>query len=282
MNTGGRWAGGTETTGDGAAALPPHQHPFADRHVAALYDAFPFEADVPFYLDLARACGPRVLEVACGTGRLVLPLARAGFDVVGLDASPPMLALAGQKVAAAGPEVSARVRLVQGDMRSFHLGEGAFDLAVVAVHSFGYLLERGAQEAALEAIARHLRPGGVLALDLRPPSPAWLLQAPGSLRQDLHERTAGGALVTRTEAVVSTDLARQVRVTRSSYEVVEPDGRVTKRVVEWPFRWVHRFEAEHLLERARFEIVGVYGGYEREAFSSDSEALLVVGALVSR
>ncbi len=275
-----RWVDGSEATGDGSS-LPPRQQPFADPHVAALYDAFPFDADVPFYLDLAGGCGPRLLEVACGTGRLVLPLAHAGFRVVGVDSSPAMLALAGQKVAAAGPDVSSRVHLVEADMRSFELGEGAFDLAVVAVRSFGYLLERADQASALDTIARHLRPGGVLALDLLPASPAWLLQTPGSLRQDLHERTAGGVLVTRTEAVVSTDLALQVRVTRSSYELVEPGGRVTKHIVEWPFRWVHRFEAEHLLERAGFEIVGVYGGYEREPYTSDSKALLLVARLSS-
>src|SRR5690242_5035466 len=97
-----------------------------------LYDVFVFEDDLPLYLELARAQGRRVLEVACGSGRVVLPMARAGFEVVGIDISPHMLALARQKLAAANVEAE----LVQDDMRTFRLERGEFDLAIVAVKSF--------------------------------------------------------------------------------------------------------------------------------------------------
>ena len=64
---------------------------------------------------------------------------------------------------------------------------------------------------------------------------------------------SSGFTLSRVESVVSTDLARQVRVIRSAYEVIDDRGAVlTKRFVEWPYRWTHRFEAEHLLERAGF------------------------------
>jgi SAM-dependent methyltransferase len=185
-----------------------------------------------------------------------------------------MLALARKKLADAGPAVEARVRLVQGDMRSFDLGE-QFDLAIIAVKSFAYLIDRPEQQRALENVAAHLRPGGLLALDLLNPSPAWLTEPSGSLRQDLVQLdVAKGTTVARTEAVVSTDLARQVRVIRSAYEVVARDGSLTKRFVEWPFRYVYRFEAEHLLERAGFGVEEVYGGYGREPFVSDSRVML--------
>jgi 2-polyprenyl-3-methyl-5-hydroxy-6-metoxy-1,4-benzoquinol methylase len=69
-------------------------HPWADAQLAQLYDVFPFAGDLPLYLDLAQAEGGRVLEVACGSGRVAVPLARAGHRVVGMDASPHMLALA--------------------------------------------------------------------------------------------------------------------------------------------------------------------------------------------
>jgi ubiquinone/menaquinone biosynthesis C-methylase UbiE len=62
-------------------------HPWADAQLARLYDAFQFEADLPFYCDLARRCGGRVLEVACGSGRVLLHLVEHGFDVVGVDIS---------------------------------------------------------------------------------------------------------------------------------------------------------------------------------------------------
>jgi len=261
-----------------SGALVQADQPWGDAALARLYDAFPFAADLPLYLDLAAVEGGRVLEVACGSGRVLVPLARAGHPVVGLDASPHMLALARDKLAAAGPAVAARAQLVQGDMRSFNLDgeDGApFALAIVAVKSFAYLVDRDEQLRTLATIGTHLRPGGLLALDFLHPAPAWLLDPPGSLHQDLVQYVPDwGVTVARTETVVSTDFATQIRVIRSAYEVVTDAGTVTKRFVEWPFRYTYRFEAEHLLERAGFHLQAVYGGYQREPFASDSRVML--------
>jgi hypothetical protein len=83
--------------------------------------------------------------------------------------------------------------------------------------------------------------------------------------------------LSRVESVVSTDLARQVRIIRSAYEVIDDRGQVLeKRFVEWPYRWTYRFEAEHLLERAGLEVEAVYGGYQREPFTSASPAMVFV------
>ena len=248
-----------------------------DGELAELYDLFPFDRDIPFYLDLASAAGGRVLELACGSGRLLVPLAEAGNSVVGLDSSRPMLARAEGRLRRAGPEVAARTSLVEGDMRAFELGE-RFDLVIIAVRSFAHVQSRLDQQAVLRASARQLRPGGLLAVDLLNPTPSWLGEAPGSRRQDLaREVSEDKLIVTRTETVVGTDLAAQVRVIRSEYELIDEYGAVRKRIVEWPFRYTYRFEAEHLLERAGFEVEGVYGGYEREDFRSTSESLLLVG-----
>lgn len=250
--------------------------PWGDPQLARLYDAFPFAADLSLYTTLAGSEGGRVLELACGSGRVLIPLALAGHHVVGLDASPYMLAIAREKLAEVGSEAAARVRLVQGDMRAFELGE-VFDLAVIAVKSLAYLTEPGDQLRSLSCVAAHLRPEGLLALDLLHPSPAWLLEGPGSLRQDLvHYVPAHGVTVARTEAVVSTDLAAQVRVIRSTYDIVKDDGTVTRRFVEWPYRYIYRYEAEHLLARAGFEIEAVYGGYRYEPFTSESRTMLIL------
>lgn len=250
--------------------------PWSDATLARLYDAFPFDADIDFYLDLARACSGPVLEVACGTGRVLVPLAKAGFEVTGLDGSPHMLAVAREKLATVGPEVEARTTLVEGDMRSFAL-DRRFGLAILPVKSFAYLTTREEQQAALRSIARHLQPGGRFAIDLLNPRPEWLGMPPGSLRNDLtHNVTEAGVVVSRTETAVSTDLAAQIRVIRSAWEVISSDGGVTKRIVEWSFRYTYRFEAELLLEQAGFTIEHVFGGYQCEPFTSDSTVLLVV------
>jgi SAM-dependent methyltransferase len=249
-------------------------HPWGDATLARLYDAFPFSDDIPLYMELAKAQGGNVLEVACGTGRVLVPLAQAGNQVTGIDASPYMLDIAREKLASAGPEAESHARLVQADMRSFDLGE-QFDLAIIAVKSIAYLTSRTDQQRTLERVAAHLRHAGLLAIDLMNPSPEWLMGPPGSLRQDLVQTVQGkGITVARTEAVVSTDLAEQVRIIRSAYEIVREDGTVTKHFVEWPYRYVYRFEAELLLESVGLRVEAVYGGYRRESFTSESKTML--------
>jgi SAM-dependent methyltransferase len=247
--------------------------PWGDAQLAQLYDAFTFEGDLPLYLELARERGRRVLEIGCGSGRVLVPLARAGFEVVGIDVSPHMLALAQAKLDATP---GAHARLIQADMRDFRLERADFDLAIVAVKSFAYLTEPDDQLRALTCMRAHLRPGGLLAMDFLHPLPDWIAAKPGSMKDDLLQRVPDrGFTLSRIESVVSTDLARQVRVIRSAYEVIADSGSpVTKRFVEWPYRWTHRFEAEHLLERAGFMVEAVYGGYQREAFTSSSTAMV--------
>jgi ubiquinone/menaquinone biosynthesis C-methylase UbiE len=263
--------------GDGAAYFQADQ-PWSDAAMARLYDAFPFDADLPFYRELAADTGVngKVLEIACGTGRVLVPLAKAGVHITGLDGSPHMLDITRAKLAAAGADVASRARLVEGDMRCFAIDD-QFDLALLPAKSFAYLVSRDDQLAALQTIARHLKPGGQFVIDLLNPRLDWLSQPPGSLRNDLTQDVeAQGIVVSRTETAVSTDFATQVRVIRSMWEVIARDGAVTKRIVEGPFRFTYRFEAELLLERAGFEIEHVYGGYQREAFASDSPVLLLV------
>ena len=85
----------------------------------ALYDALlPARAHVRYYVDLARQASGDVLELACGTGQLTVPIASTGLPTVGLDLSAPMLATARELAAAA----KASVEYVLGDMRNFDLG----------------------------------------------------------------------------------------------------------------------------------------------------------------
>jgi len=256
-------------------ALVRAEQPWADAQLAELYDAFVFDGDLALYLELARGQGQRVLEIACGSGRVLVPLARAGFEVVGVDISRHMLALAQAKL---DTLPAAQARLIQADMRDFRLDEQDFDLAILAVKSFAYLTEPGDQLSCLRHIHAHLRPGGLLAIDFMHPQPEWVAAAPGALRDDLLQRVPDrGYTVSRVESVVSTDLARQVRIIRSAYEVIDDSGSIrTKRLVEWSYRWTYRFEAEHLLARAGFSVEAIYGNYQREPFSSSSAAMVFV------
>ena len=249
--------------------------PWADPGIAELYDLFPFDADLPFYRDLAERADGAILELACGTGRVALPLAQAGHEVMGVDSSPYMLAIARRKLRALPVHVARRVQLVQGDMRWFEL-DREFNLAIVATKSFGYLLEDDDQLRALAAIRAHLRSGGILVLDLLNPSPQWAARATGLPVQDLFQESPDGELaISRSEWVVDTDEARRIRVTRSVYEI-RRRGTTEFRTVEWPFRYIDRQQAEELLAAAGFSLTQVFGGYAREPYEADSPALLTV------
>src|SRR5438445_737172 len=97
----------------------------------------------------------------------------------------------------------------------------------------------------------------------------------GSCLRAICRSTLSWGALRSVESVVRSGGARQVRVIRSAYEVIDDRGAlIEKRFVEWPYRWTHRFEAEYLLERAGFEVDAVYGGYAREAFTSDSASMV--------
>jgi ubiquinone/menaquinone biosynthesis C-methylase UbiE len=135
-----------------------------DRDVGSAADAM---GDVPFYLELAReaaALGQPVLELGCGTGRVTIPIAQAGVEVVGLDNAPAMLNVARRKAAAAALDV----RWVQGDMRSFALDQ-RFGLVIIPFRSFLHLLTEADQLNCLACIRKHLLPGGRLALNFFAP-----------------------------------------------------------------------------------------------------------------
>lgn len=151
---------------------------------AALYD-FEYRrrrADVAFYRRLARArrdagLGGPILDAACGTGRLLVPLLRDGHAVIGFDRSAAMLARAASKIARLPPSRRARALLLRADLRAFAVRPRC-GLVIAAFHSLQHLYDRGAWLAFLRAARRALRPDGLLAFDLLPPSTVWLARDP--------------------------------------------------------------------------------------------------------
>ncbi|HEU4630625.1 MAG TPA: class I SAM-dependent methyltransferase [Gemmatimonadaceae bacterium] len=220
--------------------------------------------DVAWYVRHARAAGGPVLELACGTGRVTWPLARAGVDVVGLDLSPAMLAVAAGKRAAEPPEVAARARFVQGDMADFALGE-TFALVLVPFRAFQVLPTPEAQRCALACIHRHLRPGGALHLDLF--DPLLHLLVPGALHPGLGERASvthpvSGNVVTIEVRERVNDPVHQLLRERWHFTETGPAGEVLpEEMEELVLRWSYRYEMRHLLELCGFALEAEYSDF---------------------
>lgn len=232
-----------------------------------------YEEDLAFYLALARRTGSPVLEAGCGTGRLVLALAGAGYRVVGVEQLPAMLARAQAKVTAAGPRVARRVRLVHADIRSLELDE-RFALAILAVNTLMHLAEAEEQEEALRRIFAHLSPGGVLALDLFPPHPDFVAPASGELvlEKVLVDPDTGDTVLKFVAR--QADYARQLLTTTFIYDRVDAAGGVERTAQTFPLRYLHRPEAERMLRAAGFQIEGVYGSYDLAPYDDQGTRML--------
>ncbi|MCX7623853.1 MAG: class I SAM-dependent methyltransferase [Thermomicrobium sp.] len=233
-----------------------------------------FQADVDLYLAFAQRSGGPILEVGCGTGRLLVPLARAGYEVHGVDRSPAMLARARERVTREGLE---RVRLYRADM--VELGElpaGTYRLAIVALNGFLHLPDRRAQQRALGELHRVLATGGLLLLDVLHPTPEQLRALEQPFAWDGSWRLPDGARLDRF-ASRTVRAAEQTIATTLFYDRTdETTGAVQRRVATYTLRYLHRFELELLLETSGFEVEAIYGSYELEPLTDESPLMFVV------
>ena len=240
--------------------------------IADLYDlVVPYRdrPDIAFLVDAAKEAGGPVLELGCGTGRVLIPTARAGLDIVGLDLSPHMLTVCRQRLLNEPADVQTRVELVQGDMRRFDLGQ-RFALVTLPFRPFQHLLTVDDQLSCLETIHRHLRPGGRLIVDLFNPSLDALVNQP--LGEEMAEEPEfsmpDGRRVVRRHKTVGQDRFNQVNKFELIYYVTHPDGREERLVQAFSLRYVFRFEMEHLLARSGFSVEDFYAGFDKSAYGS--------------
>jgi SAM-dependent methyltransferase len=240
--------------------------------VADLYDyVVPYRTrpDVDFFVEAARASGGPVLEVGCGTGRIVIPTARAGVEIVGLDLSTLMLQVCQKQLLNEPEAVRGRVRLVQADMRKFDLAE-TFTLVTLPFRPFQHLTTVEDQLSCLETIHHHMTADGRLILDLFNPSLEALVQ--NNLGQEFGEEPEftcpDGRRVVRRHKIVSRDYCNQINQVELVYYVTHADGLEERLVHAFPMRYLYRFEAEHLLVRCGFEVEKVYADYDKSPYGS--------------
>jgi ubiquinone/menaquinone biosynthesis C-methylase UbiE len=240
------------------------------RYYAA--DAAYYTEDIPFYREMVARAGEPILDVMCGTGRVLLPLAEAGHTLTGIDSSQAMLDIAHEHVRAAG--VQQRVTLVQGDIRTAELPAHQFTLAFVAVNSFMHLERVKDQLAALETMRHALVSDGVIVLDLFNPNPAELAQEDNRLVLE-REFDLDGRRVLKFVAS-ETDLATQINAMTYLFDEIDEQGIVTRRTTSFNLRWFYRYELEHLLARAGFMLLSLYGSYDLDTYYANSDRLIVL------
>jgi SAM-dependent methyltransferase len=237
--------------------------------------AWPGEFD--FYHELAAQESARdqaILEVACGTGRIATSLARRGARVTGFDISTSML-----DVARAESGGTPNLRLMQADMRGFDLDE-TFGLIICPGHSFQHLFTISDQLASLASIHRHLTPNGLLVLHIDHQNFSWL----GDLRGEL------GGVYKPGEEVTDPQTGHLVRTQRAWW--YQPSTQTATAVTRWEefdhaghsldlwetgpnhFHCFFRYEVEHLLHRAGFQVEALFGDFHRGELNDASSEMI--------
>jgi SAM-dependent methyltransferase len=218
------------------------------------------EGDVEFYLAQARKTGGPVLDLACGTGRVALPLARAGFDVTGLDLARGMVKIAREKQRASGLR---NLRVSRGNMTRFDLGR-RFRLVFVAYRAFQHLLTAKEQRACLMRVRRHLFRKGRLVVHLFDPKLEFCTPAGPRL---VGPRPTAYDPATRQDVGVEVTDRRIDPLTQTLSELwrwtVTRDGTIVSTFEdELHLRWTYRYEMRYLLELTGFRVIAEYSDFK--------------------
>ena len=243
---------------------------------ADIYDSVhQIPEDIPFWVEEAKTSGGPVLELGCGTGRVAIPIAQAGIPVVGLDNSSRMLRIARAKAAKQGLGKEL-LRFVHGDMRHFRLRQ-TFSLIIIPFRSFLLLLSVPEQRQALETIKRNLTPGRRVIFNAFVPDLELLTGDPSVpiYEREVTDPSTGHKLLVWHQN--RYDNFSQVIDARTIIERLDERGNVVNKTWrDYQLRYLHRFEALHLLESCGYRVLDVYGSFDRKSLEESSEEMIWV------
>ncbi len=247
-----------------------------------LYDSVPIYAarrDVQFYVEEAAAARGRVLELGCGTGRILVPTARAGHVIVGLDTSSHMLERCRAKVLDEPEAVQQRITLTRGDVRDFDLSQ-RFALITAPFRVVQHLTSVDDQLRFLAAAARHLALGGRLVFDVFNPHFAKLLAVDGVEHEDTpRQLLPDGRTLRRAFRVARVRWIDQVSEVELIYYVSDATRTEQRYVQSFEMRWFLRAEIEHVLARGGFRVQAMYGDFDRSPLRDGCSEQIVCAEL---
>ncbi len=253
--------------------------------LAELYDLvidYHKRADIEFYTDYCKKISGEILELGCGTGRILIPIAQSGQAITGLDLSENMLNQCRAKVSNQPPEVAERVRLVQSDMTRFKI-DRLFDLIIIPFRPFQHILSTDDQIACLCSIHDHLTDTGQLIIDLFQVDMKIIANMElGKELENMPETDlADGRKLRRTHKFVAKHPAQQYNDIEIIYYLTGTDGQTERVVQAFPFRYYFRYEVEHLLARCGFRIVDLFGNMDRSPLTDGSPEMIFVAEKIN-
>lgn len=244
--------------------------PFDD---GALYDLVcgNIDFDLEFYLGLAKAARGPVLDLACGTGRIMLPCLKAGVDIEGLDLFPAMLARLREKAAALG----FNPQLHQANMAGFQLAR-RYALIMIPFNAFVHNLTTEDQLACLRSCRGHLEPGGALVFDTYFPGQQWIGGPSGTRVLEGEFAHPETGLPVRMWDTRTFDRVKQLQHSFNEIEMLDATGNV---IASHPstttLRWIYKAEMELLLRVAGFARWEILGSFDGRPLEHETDATIV-------
>ncbi len=224
--------------------------------------------DLAFWGELAGQFGPRVLELAAGTGRLALPVLKSGATYTGLEISTAFLEGAREKLASFGQQA----RLVAGDIRDFHLSE-TYDLILIGFNAFLHLLTDEEALAALACVREHCHERTRFVIDIFVPDPLFLYRPEGQrVPAKIYADPQIGATV-KVEETNLYDPDTELNHLRWFYSTDEKKDFL---VINFTLRMFFPDTMDRLLHDGGFRVVDKWGDYRRAALSEESELQIYV------
>jgi SAM-dependent methyltransferase len=238
--------------------------------VAHLYDSYVnTDFDLSFFLKEAREANGKVLELACGTGRLSIPLLQAGIDLTCVDYSEEMLEVFRKKL----EKNHLSCRIADQDMADLSL-TGQFDLIFIPFHSFSEILDESKHARALTRIREHLTDTGHFVCTLH--NPTVRTQSMDGTVKELGRFPTEGRHTLIVSACFKFDDHSQIVHGTQFYEGCDSQGEVVeKRQLNVSFYLFHRSQFEKLARTAGFKVVQLYGDYERSPFDEAKSPFMI-------
>jgi len=220
-----------------------------------------------------------IIELGCGSGRILLPLARAGYAITGIDTSTAMLARAQERLHAEPTAIQQRVTLLEADMTQFKAQDNSFDWAIMPYNTFMHL-EPSQMSLALKKIAQSLGKNGRLFIDLI--NPTAIANTPNdrllTLENTFTDPENDHIVVQQSSSQLDDD-TQTLHITWL-YDATPPEGGAIHRTVaQATYHYLYPHQLELLLREAGLRLISITGNYDDSPYTEESQRLLIQAAV---
>jgi ubiquinone/menaquinone biosynthesis C-methylase UbiE len=231
--------------------------------------------DIDFIVELTGNYGSPILELASGTGRVLIPIVKKGLKVVGIDNSEEMLKICQKKVSELPKYLSSNVELIYGDMKNFSL-KHKFKFIFVSFNSFLLLVSKKDQESCLQCVYNHLNDDGIFMVDIFSPNFKLCAEEKSEIRFLRHFHYPPENKVILQWEYVERNMAEQIMSIDFLYEEYDKNGNLNRYARHLTMAIIFRYEMQMMLEKNGLKVLEFYGNYDKSNFTNKSPQMIYI------